>query len=162
MNVGKCWKRWQQIVVLTSTKNQSILQFSVGAILITFIGIFVNSGLKKNCCCRYKIKFPSEAAIDKGGASRELYTGRQGLKDAMSGLRRQLSATESLLKMMRNAFYFTLKSLFVLEIFTFLSWLFSREEKGLDQKDIVNFTFYDVITWLTNNRNAHIAHYLEK
>ena len=31
---------------------------------------------KKNCCCRYKIKFPGEAAIDKGGALKELYTGR--------------------------------------------------------------------------------------
>ena len=130
MNVGKCWKRWQQIVVLTSTKNQSILQFSVGAILITFIGIFVNSGLKKNCCCRYKIKFPSEAAIDKGGASRELYTGRQVLKGAMSGLR-QLPATENFLKMMKNAFYFTLKSIFVLKICKFLYWLFGRTKEWL-------------------------------
>ena len=38
--------------------------------------------------------------------------------------RRLVLRTESPLKMMKNAFYFMLKALFVLEIFTFLSWLF--------------------------------------
>ena len=42
------------------------------------------------------------------------------LKGALSGLR-QFSATESPLKMMKNAFYFTSKALFVLKIFKFLS-----------------------------------------
>ena len=42
------------------------------------------------------------------------------LKGALSGLRQSL-ATENLLKMMKNAFYFTLKALFVLKIFKFLS-----------------------------------------
>ena len=37
-------------------------------------------------------------------------------KGALSGLR-QFLATESPLKMMKNAFYFTLKALFVLKIF---------------------------------------------
>ena len=41
-------------------------------------------------------------------------------KDALSGLR-QFLATESPLKMMKNAFYFTSKALFVLNIFKFLS-----------------------------------------
>ena len=36
---------------------------------------------------------------------------------------------ESLLKMMENAFYFTLKALFVLEIFKFLSRLFVYVKK---------------------------------
>ena len=36
---------------------------------------------------------------------------------------------ESPLKMMKNAFYFILKSLFVLEIFKFLSWLLGHVEK---------------------------------
>ena len=45
---------------------------------------------------------------------------RLKLKDALSGLRQSL-ATESPLKMMKNAFYFTLKALFVLKIFKFLS-----------------------------------------
>ena len=50
------------------------------------------------------------------------------LKGALSGLR-QFLATESPLKVMKNAFYFTLKALFVHEIFKFLSWLFGSVEK---------------------------------
>ena len=34
-----------------------------------------------------------------------------------------------LFKMMKNAFYFTLKALFVLNIFKFLSWLFGHVGK---------------------------------
>ena len=41
-------------------------------------------------------------------------------KGALSGLR-QFLAAESSLKMMKNAFYFTSKALFVLKIFKFLS-----------------------------------------
>ena len=41
---------------------------------------------------------------------------------------------ESLLKMMKNTFYFMLKTLFFLEIFTFLSWLFGYVEERLDKK----------------------------
>ena len=44
------------------------------------------------------------------------------LKGALLGLR-QFSANESPVKMMKNAFYFTLKALFVLKLFKFLSWL---------------------------------------
>ena len=47
------------------------------------------------------------------------------VKGALSGLR-QFLATESPLKMMKNAFYFTSKPLFVLKIFKFLSWLFGH------------------------------------
>ena len=42
------------------------------------------------------------------------------IKGAFSGLT-QFFAAESPLKMMKNAFYFTLKSLFVLQLFNFLS-----------------------------------------
>ena len=42
------------------------------------------------------------------------------LKGPLSGLR-QFFANETFLKMMRNAFYFTLKTLFVLKIFKFLA-----------------------------------------
>ena len=42
------------------------------------------------------------------------------IKGALSGLK-QFLATESPLKMMKNAFYFTSKALFVLKIFKFLS-----------------------------------------
>ena len=41
-------------------------------------------------------------------------------KDALSDPR-QFMATESPLKVMKNAFYFTLKALFVLKIFKYLS-----------------------------------------
>ena len=46
-------------------------------------------------------------------------------KGALSGPR-QFLANESPLKIMKNAFYFTLKALFVLKIFKFLSWLFGH------------------------------------
>ena len=48
--------------------------------------------------------------------------------------------------MMKKAFYFTLKALFDLKIFKFLSWLFSFVGKRLDYKDKVNFEIYDVTT----------------
>ena len=49
------------------------------------------------------------------------------LKGALSSLR-QFLVTESPLKM-KNAFYFTLKALFVPKIFKFLWWLFGHVEK---------------------------------
>ena len=36
--------------------------------------------------------------------------------------------------MIKNAFYFTLKTLFVLKIFKFLFWYFGQMEKGLIRK----------------------------
>ena len=53
------------------------------------------------------------------------------IEDALSGLG-QLLATKSPLKMVKNAFYFTLKALFVVKIFKFLSWVFDHVEKRLD------------------------------
>ena len=44
----------------------------------------------------------------------------------------QFLATESPLKMMKNAFYFASKTLIVLKIFKFLSWLFGHVSKRLD------------------------------
>ena len=52
-------------------------------------------------------------------------------KDPLSGLR-QFWATESPLKMIKNAFYFTSKALFVLKIFKGLSLLFGHISKRLD------------------------------
>ena len=43
-----------------------------------------------------------------------------------------------------------------------LAWLFGQVTKRLDKKDKISFKFYDVIPWLTNNRNTHIAQYLDK
>ena len=48
--------------------------------------------------------------------------------------------------MMKNAFYFTLKTLSVLKIFKFFSWLFGHVEKLLDEKDKVNLKIYDAKT----------------
>ena len=52
-------------------------------------------------------------------------------KGALSCLR-DILATKSPLKITKNAFYFTLKSLFVLKIFKFLSLDFGHVEKRLD------------------------------
>ena len=64
---------------------------------------------------------------------------------------------ESTLKMMKNAFYFMLKALLFLEIFTFLYWLFGYVEKRLDKKATVNFKIYDITDYTTINCNTHIA-----
>ena len=78
------------------------------------------------------------------------------LKDAFSGLIKFLAA-KSPLEMMKNAFYFTSKALFVLKIFKFLLWNFGHVAKLLDKKDQVIFKFFDVATWLTNSCNTHVA-----
>ena len=52
-------------------------------------------------------------------------------KSACSGLK-QFLATENPFKMMKKAFYFTLKALLVLKIFKFLSSLFGHVEKRSD------------------------------
>ena len=83
------------------------------------------------------------------------------IKGALSDLR-QFLATESPLKRMKNAFYFTLKALLALKIFKFFFLLFDHVKKGLDQKGKLNFKICDVMTWLTNNCNTHIDQYLKK
>ena len=62
--------------------------------------------------------FPKRLQKDNGGE----------FKGALSELR-QFLITQSPLKMVKNAFCFTLKALFVLKIFKFLSWLFGHVEK---------------------------------
>ena len=47
---------------------------------------------------------------------------------------------------MKNAFYFTLKALFVLKIFKSPSWRFGHVEKRFDWKYKVNFTIFDITT----------------
>ena len=51
--------------------------------------------------------------------------------------------------MMRNTFYFMLKALYVLEIFTLLSQRFGYVENQFDKKVKVNFEIYDVTEWET-------------
>ena len=62
---------------------------------------------------------------------------------------------------MKNAFYFTLKILFVLKIFKFCPDLLDHVGKFLDRKAKVNFRNYNVINWETNNYNTAIAKYLK-
>ena len=45
---------------------------------------------------------------------------------------------------MKNASYLMLKAPFVLEIFSFLCWLFGYVVKQLDKKGKVNFKIYDM------------------
>ena len=73
-------------------------------------------------------------------------TRKDFIKGALSRLS-QFLATESRLKMKKNAFYFNSKAFFVLN---FLSWIFGHAAKRLDQKDRINVKFYDVIAWLIN------------
>ena len=63
---------------------------------------------------------------------------------------------------MKNTFYFMLKALFVLEIFTFLFCFFYYAERRLDKKAKINFKDYDVKDWATNNYNTHMVQYLKK
>ena len=63
--------------------------------------------------------------------------------------------------MLNNAFYFILKALFVLKIFTFFH-KFGYVGKWLDKKARVIFKICDVTNWNTKNDNKHVARYLKK
>ena len=63
---------------------------------------------------------------------------------------------------MESAFYLMLKAIFVLNIFTYLSWIFGYVEKRLDKKAKVNLKIYDVKIWTTNNYSTHIVQYFKK
>ena len=69
-----------------------------------------------------------------------------GLKGPLSSLK-QFLTIESPLQMMKNAFYSMLKALFILDIFTFLSWRFGFAEKQLDKKTTGSFKIHDVTGW---------------
>ena len=53
-------------------------------------------------------------------------------QNSFKGSLKQFLANESPVKMIRNVFCFTLKALFVLKLFQFLSKLFGYAEKRLD------------------------------
>ena len=63
---------------------------------------------------------------------------------------------------MKSASYSKLNAFLVLEMFTFLSWLFGYVEKRLDKKAMISYKTYDVTEWTTNNCNIHITQYLKK
>ena len=81
-------------------------------------------------------------------------------KGRLSGLR-QFLATESSLKMVKNAFYFTLKAFFILKIFKFLYWLFGHAEKCLIKKISLILKIMTSQPREKNNCNTHIAQYLK-
>ena len=81
--------------------------------------------------------------------------------DMIVGLRSFL-IIERPLKMMKNVFYFVLKTLLFPEIFIFLSRHFSYVEKRLDEKAMINFKIYDVRDSTSNSYNLHIGQYLKK
>ena len=58
-------------------------------------------------------------------------TSAVNLESALLGLR-QFLATESPFKKVKNGFYFTLKILFVLMKFRFLSWIFGHVKNRFD------------------------------
>ena len=64
--------------------------------------------------------------------------------------------------MMKHAFYFMLKALFVLKISKFLTWIFGHVEKWLDKNAKDCFKIYYVADWETNNYNILIVQYLKK
>ena len=75
---------------------------------------------------------------------------KTNLEGALSDLRTIL-APETPFKMMKNAFCLTLKAPFILEIFTFLFWLFGNIGKRFDKKAKGNFKIYYIINWEGNN-----------
>ena len=69
----------------------------------------------------------------RNGISNKMKYVHDIIKIPLAGLR-QFLKIDSPLNVMKNAFYFMLKALFVLEIFPFLSCLFGYVEKWLDKK----------------------------
>ena len=53
--------------------------------------------------------------------------------------------------MTKNAFYFTLKALFDLDIFQFLLRIFGHVGKRLDRTAKENLKIYDVTNWITSS-----------
>ena len=72
----------------------------------------------KNCLRKL---FSNQIGL-KISSNKRLSNADKSIKGALSGLRKFL-AGESLLKMMKNAFYFTSKALLVLKIYKFLSFV---------------------------------------
>ena len=64
--------------------------------------------------------------------------------------------------MMKNTFYFMLKTLFIPQISKYLSQPFCYVEEQLDEKVKVNFKIQDVKNWITNNCNTYIVQYHKK
>ena len=75
--------------------------------------------------CKNWHNFESKFDIHEMFFLKVIFSDNVSFKGSLSGLG-QFWATESPLKMIKNAFYFTLKALFVLKIFKFLFLLFGH------------------------------------
>ena len=125
------------------------------------IAKFLRTSILRNICKRLLLTW-GNCIISITWISRYVsFHLKSDIKGALSG-QKQFLANESPLKMIKNPFYFISKAHFVLKIFKLLSWLFAYISKRLHWKDRVNFKFYDVTTWSTNNCYTPIAQYLEK
>ena len=83
--------------------------------------------------CFRKRGYPERGGGGRGGLKpwRKLWMYLSSIKGALSSLRQFLAIDEILLKVMKNAFYFTSKALFILKILKFLSWCFGHVAKQL-------------------------------
>ena len=65
--------------------------------------------------------------------------------------------------MIKNAFYFTLKALFIISRYlNFCPDFYDHAGKQFDKKNKVNFKIYDIKNWETDNYNIHFTQYLKK
>ena len=64
-------------------------------------------------------------------------------------------------KKMKNTFYFILKAFLFSRYLNFCADFFDNVGKRIDKKATVNLKIYDVTTWITSNKNAHILQYLK-
>ena len=97
-----------------------VKSFLTGALYDSFklIYAYLSEGDKVHeCCSCFKMMMQSHLHVC---FFKIFFIKRALLKGALEGLR-QFLVTESPLKMMKNAFYFTLKALFVLKLLKFLS-----------------------------------------
>ena len=112
----------QDNIFFKTTENKFVVwnyHFSGRTTIYMFGFSNINCRIKCNICSKLTMKAPDVVLVSLL------------LKGALSGLRTFL-ATESLLKVMKNAFHFTLKALFVLKVLKILAWLSGHVSKLLD------------------------------
>ena len=73
-----------------------------------------------------------------------------------------ISFNKNTLKMMKNVFYFMLSLFSFSRCLNFCCDFLVMQKKLFDQRDKVNITDYDITTWIINNQNTRIVHYLTK
>ena len=69
---------------------------------------------------------------------------------------------DSPLKMIKNTFYFILKVFPFTKYLNFCLDILVAQKKRFNYENKISFKIFDATSWLTNNYNAHVAHYLTK